>query len=185
MELLIIILVAVLAISFSLYNGIVGAHNGAQRAWADVLTYERGKTKILDAIGESASAFKAHEQYLLEKTTQLRSAVARLPQAADGSSLVDVQTATKELRSALTVTIEAYPDLKSSDLIKGQLREISEQQENVAAAIAIFNRKVELFNNSIQMLPGSLINDFLNKKSPILAFKDEAASSNFDYRPNF
>lgn len=28
------------------YNGIIRDHNRAQRAWSDVLTYERQKTKI-------------------------------------------------------------------------------------------------------------------------------------------
>lgn len=64
------------------------------------------------------------------------------------------------------------------------MREIAEQQENVGAAITIFNRNVELFNNSIQMFPGSLVNGLLNKKPAVTPFSDTEASSAFDYKPN-
>ena len=88
------------------------------------------------------------------------------------------------LLQGLKVTVEAYPELKASDVYLKVMAEISEQQEQIAAAIRIFNQNVEDFNNGIQMFPGSLVNSFLNKKSKVETFSDSQASSGFDYKPN-
>jgi LemA protein len=65
------------------------------------------------------------------------------------------------------------------------MREIAEQQENVGAAIRIFNQNVEDFNNGIEQFPNSVINNMLNKKEKLNTFRDEEAESGFEYKPNF
>ena len=65
------------------------------------------------------------------------------------------------------------------------MREIAEQQENIGAAIRIFNQNVESFNNGIEIFPNSLVNSMLNKKSKLNTFNDTEAEAGFDYKPNF
>ena len=182
----ILVVAAVLAIVVvALYNSIIGGHNRAQRAWADVLTYERQKSRILDALQQEAGSYKEYEQKVLTDITRLRSAIGELPTQADGNALVKAQAATRELLGGLRVAFEAYPDLKASQVVNNLMREITEQQENVGAAVVIFNGEVERFNNTIQMFPGSLVNNLLNKKSPVTPFSDSEASRSFEYKPNF
>ncbi|BCJ08357.1 MULTISPECIES: LemA family protein [unclassified Pseudomonas] len=168
----------------SYYNAIIGGHNRAQRAWADVLTYERQKSKVLDGLQPHVSHYQDYEHNLMSEITRLRSAIAELPSAANGTSLVAAESATRSLLNGLRVAVEAYPDLKASEVLGNFMREITEQQENVGAAIVIFNGEVERFNNSIQMLPGSMVNDMLNRKAPIAPFTDAEASGSFNYTPN-
>jgi LemA protein len=178
---------AVITIGFviALYNGIIGGYNRAQRAWADVLTYERQKTKVLDALQQQVASYQDYEQRVMADITRLRSAIAALPAEADGNALVNAEKATKALMSGLRIAVEAYPDLKASEVMNNLMREIAEQQENVGAAVVIFNREVEGFNNSIQMFPGSLVNSTMNKKNAITPFSDAEAEKGFDYKPNF
>ncbi|HFS8929305.1 TPA: LemA family protein [Pseudomonas aeruginosa] len=189
MEISVLITIAVVALvvlsTIGLYNGIIGGHNRAQRAWSDVLAFERAKTKVLEALLEQAKLFKEYESKVVETVTRLRSAISGLPKEANGDALETVERETKELLGGLRVAFEAYPDLKASEVVNSLMREISEKQDNVAASITIFNREVERFNNAIQMFPGSLVNSFLNKKTAINPFTDEAASAGFEYRPNF
>jgi LemA protein len=185
---LIVIAVAIALVALlvlGIYNGIIGGHNRAQRAWSDVLVYERQKIKVLDALQEQATGFKAHEKEILERITTLRSAITALPQNADGKALAAVEDGTKGLLGGLRVAFEAYPELKAGDVVNHLMREIVEQQENVSAAISIFNSEVERFNNSIQMFPGSIVNSSLNKKSVIRNFSDTDASKSFGYQPGF
>lgn len=179
------VIVAVIIIAgLSIYNGIIGGGNRAQRAWADVLVYERQKTKVLDQLQKVLEDFKIYESSLLEKITGLRSAIKDLPASADGNALASVESASKELMGGLRIAFEAYPELKAAEPANNMMREIAEQQENVGAAITIYNRNVELFNNSIEMFPGSVVNGLFNKKSPITPFSDTEASKGFDYTPN-
>ena len=64
------------------------------------------------------------------------------------------------------------------------MNEISEQQEQIGAALRIFNSNVETFNSYIQNFPNNLVNSVLNKEVAVSVFADSAASSGFEYRPN-
>ncbi|MGY3256966.1 LemA family protein [Pseudomonas chlororaphis] len=184
---MIILLTAILVawLLWYYYNKIVGAGNRAQRAWADVLVYERQKIKVLDALEEQASSFKIYESNVLEKVVGLRSALGRLPEAASGEALKSTQMATRELVGGLNMAFEAYPELKAAGIVSGLMKEIVEQQANIAAAVTVFNRTVEEFNNCIQMFPSSMVNTVINKKQVITPFSDKEAAASFDYKPNF
>ena len=86
---------------------------------------------------------------------------------------------------SLNVVVENYPELKADQLYLKMMHEIDEQNENVGAAITIYNRNVELFNNYIQVFPNNIINTLTLSKKAIRPFRDQAATQNFDYRPNF
>lgn len=43
--------------------------------------------------------------------------------------------------------------------------DIQEQNENVGAAISIFNRNVEVFNNQIEVFPNNIINTMTLSKN--------------------
>ncbi|MDD2054783.1 LemA family protein [Pseudomonas putida] len=181
----IIILIVVGVTALIYYNKIVRGHNRAQRAWSDVLVYERQKAKVLDALEVQASSFKEYESDVLQKVVALRSAIGRLPQDANGEALKDVESQTRGLIGGVNIAFEAYPDLKAAGIVNNLMREIVEQQENVGAAVTIFNGSVEAFNNLVQMFPGSLVNRWINKKAVITPFSDAVASAGFDYKPNF
>jgi hypothetical protein len=81
--------------------------------------------------------------------------------------------------------VENYPELKADALYSKMMDDIQEQNENVGAAITIFNRNVELFNNQIEVFPNNLINTLTLSKKAIRPFKDNLATENFDYKPIF
>ncbi|MIL09603.1 LemA family protein [Salmonella enterica subsp. enterica] len=184
MIIILVVLAAIALWALVTYNGIIGDHNRAQRAWSDVLAYERQKTKVLDALEAQASSFKQYEADVLTGITNLRSAIGRLPGEPDGQKLGAVQEGTKSLVAGLNAVFEAYPQLGSAGVVNNLMREIAKQEEDVGAAVTIFNRAVQDFNNRIQQFPGSLINSNLNKKTAINPFVDSQASASFEYKPN-
>lgn len=185
MELLLIIAVAVGVLAYVHYNKIVSAYNRVQRAWSDVLTYERQKIKVLDVLEPQVAGFQEYESQLLEKIVGLRTAITSLPSVADGDALKSVDQGTKALLGGLNLAFEAYPDLKSAGLLNNLMREVAEQESNIGGAITLFNLSVENFNNTIQLFPGSLVNQLTLKKSLITPFSDSQASAGFEYKPNF
>jgi len=168
-----------------IYNGIVGRYNAVDRAWASVLTQERQKNKIIPHVEKMVEQYKLHEASVLTEVTKLRNAISELDQGGvDAAKLALTEKHTAGLLQGLKVAVEAYPDLKASDTYLKVMAEISEQQEQVGAAIRIFNRNVEEFNNGIQMFPGSLVNAMFNHKPPINSFTDAEAQAGFAYKPN-
>jgi len=177
-------LVLAIILIIVIYNGIIGKHNAVDRAWASVLTQERQKNQIIPHVEKMVEDYKLHEASVLKEVTALRGAIAELDNGVDAGKLAKAEQSTQALMNGLKVAVEAYPELKASDTYLKVMAEISEQQEQVGAAIRIFNHNVEEFNNAIQMFPGSLVNGMLCRKTRIASFTDSQAQSGFEYKPN-
>ncbi|MCL1038512.1 LemA family protein [Shewanella corallii] len=178
------ILVVLVGTCIGLYNGIIGKHNAVDRAWASVLTQERQKNKIIPMVEQLVEQYKLHESEVLSRVTELRSAIAQMSEGVDTDKLAATERQTKQLLQGLQVTVEAYPELKASDTYLRVMAEISEQQEQVGAAIRIFNANVEDFNNAIEMFPGSMVNNMFAHKQKLKSFTDSEAQAGFEYKPN-
>ncbi|MGF1725613.1 LemA family protein [Photobacterium nomapromontoriensis] len=182
--LLLIFVIAVGWYFVTQYNAIIGKYNAVDRAWASVLNQERQKNKIIPIVEELVEQYKLHESGVLIKVTELRSAIAEMNAGVNTELLAAAEQHTRELLDGLKLTVEAYPELKASDLYLKLMAEISEQQEQIGAAIRIFNGNVEAFNNAIEMFPGSLVNSMLLDKKKVNSFTDSEAQAGFEYKPN-
>ena len=153
---------------------------------ADVTSFERQKLKTLEELAPVVEQYAGMEKGTLEKVTELRQNIMNLNiNNADVGQLQRVEALSKELMRSLNVVVENYPELKADQLYLKMMHEIDEQNENVGAAITIYNRNVELFNNYIQVFPNNIINTATTAKKPVRAFRDNSAAQSFDYRPNF
>ncbi|MDQ6958010.1 MAG: LemA family protein [Mariprofundaceae bacterium] len=169
-----------------IYNAIIGKYNRAKRAWSDVIAYERLKNDVLPQLEKMLGEYKEFESGLLKRITELRGALSSLDEGnIDASRLVEVESRSRQLMQGIKLTMENYPDLKTQHVVQQVMQEISEKNANVAAAITIFNRSVELFNDKIQYFPNSLVNAILNRKKTITPFDDTEASAGIEYQPDF
>lgn len=177
--------VLVLLMVIVIYNGIIKRMNAVARAWADVVVQERQKNNVIPALEKIATEYKEYEASIMAQVTALRSSLKRLDtHEVDLGTLAETRNKTQSLLSGLYAVAENYPALKASDLFRNLMTEITEQQENVGAAVRIFNRNVEEFNNGIETFPNSLVNGLFNKKKKLDTFSDSQAESGFEYRPN-
>lgn len=183
---LLLLIFATVVVCILIRNTIVRHHNASIRAWSDVASYERQKIKILDGLQPLVEQYSKFEKGTLEKVTELRQNILNLNvNTADISQLQRIESLNKELMQHLNVVVENYPELKANEIYLKMMNEIEEQNENVGAAITIFNRNVELFNNHIQIFPNNIINTMTLSKKAIRPFRDQTVTQNFDYRPNF
>lgn len=175
----------VLFVIFS-YNGTVKQYNAVKRAWANVNNYERQKVKILESLQPQVEQYASYEKGLMTQITELRSNIHKLDEGDPRADrLQEIETKTSEVMKGLSITMENYPDLKANTVFLNLMDEIASQNENVGAAISIFNRNVEQFNARIKMFPHNLINASLNRKHHIDEFSDSTAEENIEYQPEF
>lgn len=170
----------------SSYNGIISAFNIVKRSWADVNTYEKQKVNILDSLEPLVKQYTSSESNTLKDITALRQNIVDLgKKELDTGALAKVQQGTDQLIKGMTVTLENYPDLKANTIYLDLMSNIKSQNENVGAAISIFNRNVEIFNSKIESIPTNMINALLTKKKRVEEFKDSSAENNIEFKPNF
>lgn len=188
MGLLIFLAIFVLIIlwGISVRNNIVRYYNATRRAWSEVANFERQKVKTLETLEISLEQYTQFEKSTLEKVTELRQQILNLNiHEADISQLQYIEKLNQDLMKSLNVVVENYPELKADTLYAKMMDDIQEQNENVGAAISIFNRNVEEFNNIIQIFPNNIVNTMTLAKKAIRPFSDQVVTQNFDYRPNF
>jgi LemA protein len=184
---IVILVIATLALFYviGVYNGIINRKNAVKRAWAGVLTQERQKNKILPELEKAVQEYSEFEQGLQSKITELRSEMSKLSgDTPDAGQLKQVEQLSEKVMHGIKVTMEAYPQLRASELFNNLMHEITEQQEHIGAAIRIFNYNVEAFNNGIQNFPNNVVNGMLNKEKEVDTFTDSEASQGFEYKPN-
>lgn len=188
MELLILLVGVILILvvtGIAIYNAIVAAGNAAKRAWSDVLTQERQKANVLPDLEALVRDGKEFEESILSSIVRLREGINGLDKNGTSEQLSEIESTTKEVITGIRATIENYPDLKTHGLINKLMQEISEQQENISAALRIFNQEVEIFNNKISSFPGNIVNAYFNRKVALNEFRDSEAENSFEYKPNF
>ena len=167
-------------------NNIVRYFNATKRAWAEVANFERQKVKTLESLEQTLAQYTQFEKSTLEKVTELRQQILNLNlNSADVSQLQHIEKLNQDLMKSLNVVVENYPELKANQLYAKMMDDIQEQNENVGAAITIFNRNVEAFNNTIEIFPNNIVNTMTLAKKAIRPFSDPVVNQNFDYKPNF
>lgn len=166
------IFVVLIAWGIYIRNNIVRYFNATKRAWAEVANFERQKVKTLEALETTLNQYTQFEKSTLEQVTALRQQILSLNvDHTDIAQLQQIEKMSKELIRSLNVVVENYPELKANTLYSKMMDDIQEQNENVGAAISIFNRNVEVFNNQIEVFPNNIINTMTLSKKQFVLFE--------------
>ncbi|TXJ09472.1 MAG: LemA family protein [Acinetobacter sp.] len=184
--LILLTIIIVLVFAFiTIRNNIVKNENATKRAWSDVTTFERQKVKILDDLTPLIDRYGEFEKTTMTQISALRQNILNLKNdTQDVRQLEQIEQQTQQLLTGIHVQVEAYPELKANEIYQKLMHEITEQNENVGAAISIFNRNVEHFNNGIQIFPNNIVNNMTLNRKALKPFEDRV-QSHFDYKPNF
>lgn len=177
---------AVLVLVFVLvvvYNGIVQRQHSVDQAWADVIATQRQFEQVVPNIEALSGNYSNYESGLLQAVVKLREALVDLKVEASASATGAVMQQAGELLKSIRLSVEAYPDLKANQLVQTVMAEIARIQDNVAAAVRIFNMNVASHNAGLDVFPNNVVNAALNKQKPFEPFRDELASSRFEYSP--
>jgi len=111
-------------------------------------SYEKLKHDVLPELHKLTDDFKEFESGFIEKVTKLREAVSNLDTSViDVDALKKTEELSKSVFSSFKVTAESYPELGATSIVSDLMSQIADKNENVAA-ITIYNRGVEQFNNS-------------------------------------
>lgn len=188
MEMYIAIFIAVVVVSaiISGYNSIIGKHKSVIQSWDDVTVIERQKLKILPELQRILDSHKVHESGLLSKIADIRSSLSKMDGAdINPKQCEELSKASNELVRNLHVVSENYPELRSSESFSKMMHEIVSQEEQVGAALRVFNQNVSIFNTTIESFPTNMVNGALAKKKAVDSFKDSTVDESFSYTPNF
>lgn len=179
---IIAILLSFSFISFFIYallfnNKIVSKKNQIQRSWSDLIAFIQKKNSIIPQLENHLKEYKDFESSTLKEMVELRTNMQKIDSSIKKEDLALFEKQYANAIKDLKISVENYPDLKSSSLYQKLMSEIVEQQNDITASIIIYNSNIEDFNVMIQTFPNSIFNFlFFNEKNEVF-FNNESVDS--------
>ncbi|MDN3222707.1 LemA family protein [Pseudomonas nunensis] len=163
---LVILAILILCVLYAigLFNNLVARRNEITNAFAQVEVQLKRRYDLIPNLVATAKGYLAHERETLEAVISARNnALAGLKaaqaQPGDARNIAQLSLADGVLNSAmsrLSVTLEAYPELKASQAMQQLSEEISSTENKVTFARQVFNDAVLTYNNLKQSFPAVL-----------------------------
>lgn len=160
---IVLLLVPALLVIYAIavYNNLVARRNHFKNAFAQIEVQLKRRYDLIPNLVETAKAYLAHERDTLEAVTAARNnalaglnAVAAEPGNAQGmAQLGRAEGALSGALGRLSVSMEAYPDLKASQNMQQLSEELTSTENKVAFARQAFNDAVMHYNSYKQSFP--------------------------------
>ena len=152
--LLVIILIIIIVIAI-MYNGLVRSRNAVKNAWAGIDVWLKRREDLIPNLVRTVKGYAKHEKQLLEEITRLRIAMINSQKDIKRTAAAD-DMLNKTLKSLFAV-VENYPMLRANENFLELQKELSNTENEIAAARRIYNNNVRDYNTSVDSFPQNII----------------------------
>ncbi len=156
-----IIILAILAFVWFLYNSIIVAKLRISEALSQIDVQLKRRTDLIPNLVETVKGYAKHEKELFEKVTEERS---KLITASSTGEKAKVNNELSQTLKSIFAIAESYPDLKASQNFSELQAEVSDTENKIAYARQFYNSVVLDYNTKLKLFPNVLIAGLLNFK---------------------
>ncbi len=156
---IVLISIAVLALlvagwAVSTYNGLVALDETAKTEFAQIEVQYQRRMDLIPNLVATVKGAAGFEQSTLIAVTDARSAWAK---AGNTNEKVAAANQFNSALSRLLVTVESYPNIKSTEAFMRLNDELSGTENRIQFARQKYNEAVRAYNMKIRFFPGSLV----------------------------
>jgi LemA protein len=153
--LIVLIVVAVILLYLiGAYNRFVVLKNRIANAWAQIDVQLKRRYDLIPNLIETVKGYAKHEKKVFTEVTAARTALMNattLPEKAKANNQLS-----STLKSLFAVA-EEYPKLQANQNFMMLQEELSGTESKIAYARQAYNDSVLMYNNGIQVFPGSVV----------------------------
>jgi LemA protein len=163
---IILAIVGILALwAISVRNGLATAETGINGKWGDVEGQYQRKKNLYDNVIATIKGSAKNEDTTLIKITQMRSKIPNNIDAANPQALAEANRQFDQLRSAINISVEAYPTLQTTAAFRDFQAQIEGTENRVTTAIRDWNQAVTEYNNKIVRFPNNILASIFGYKA--------------------
>jgi LemA protein len=153
----IIVIVVIIVLALVLvgaYNGMVRARNKVDEAWSGIDVQLKRRHDLIPNLVETVKGYAAHERETFQAVTDAR---ARAMSASGPAQAGAAEGFLSQALGRLFAVAEAYPQLRATENFQQLQAELTNTEDQIAAARRIYNGNVQAYNTKIQVFPNSVI----------------------------
>lgn len=179
------VITIVIVLGVGVYNRIVGGDEGVTAAWSEVINQYQRRTDLIPNLVSTVKGSAANEKDILNSVVNARAkatAIQVTPETLnDPAAFQKFSQAQDQLGSALSkllVTVERYPEVKSTQLYKDLLSQLEGTENRITVARKRYVEAVKSYNLSVRKFPGNLFAGSMGYKvKPNFSVNNEAEIS--------
>jgi LemA protein len=154
---IIIGVVVVLLIMFlTIYNGLVRRRNQVKNSWAQIDVQLKRRHDLIPNLVETAKGYMKHERETLEAVTNARNLAQQVSSAGAGER-AKAEGELSSVLSRLLAVVENYPDLKANQNFLALQEELASTENKISFSRQYYNDSVLKYNNQTQMFPSNIV----------------------------
>lgn len=148
-----IVVILVIAV-FSIYNNLVTLRQRVKNAWSQIDVQLQRRFDLIPNLVESVKGYMTHEQDVLTKVTELRTAWAGATSVAEKADLDNQLSGA--LKTIMAVS-ENYPDLKANQNFMSLQEELKNTENKISFSRQFYNDTVTKYNTKLEVVPSNII----------------------------
>jgi LemA protein len=162
------VIVVLLLMLRSGYNGLVGSREGVNTAWANVEAQYQRRSDLIPNLVATVKGVAEFEKSTLTAVIEARAKATSVrvdPNNMTPEKLQEFQQAQNQVGSALSrllVVSENYPQLRATESFKELQAQLEGTENRINEARRQFNAAAQEYNTSRAMFPRNLIANFFN-----------------------
>jgi LemA protein len=160
---IVIVIVAILvvgvifvALYYGTYNNLVNLDETVNEKWSQVEQELQRRYDLIPNVVNSAKLYINYEGSVLQNVTELRSQWASAMQSGDLDSINDATTQLDAEVTNLVVEVEAYPDLKASQVVQDLITELEGTENRISTERMRYNEAVGDYNRARRVFPANM-----------------------------
>lgn len=153
---ILIIIVLLIAIYITIYNGLQKSRVYAEEAWSQIDVQLKRRNDLIPNLVETTKGYAKHEKSTLEGVVQLRNQLVNLPKGDHEEAMKLSNQITDSLKSIFALA-EAYPDLKANQNFLKLQEELTNTENKIAYSRQLYNSTVASYDQKLLTFPSNLI----------------------------
>ena len=168
-----VIIIAIIILVISIYNGLVTSRQKVNNAWSQIDVQLQRRFDLIPNLVNTVKGYMKHEEDTFNKIAELRTSWANTNSVAKKAELDNELSST--LKTIMAVS-ENYPELKANENFAQLQEELQNTENKISYSRQFYNDSVTIYNTKLEVFPSNLVAS-LFKFQPAELFKadnDEA-----------
>ena len=151
------LIVIVVAVYISMYNGLQRAKVNTDESWSQIDVQLKRRNDLIPNLVETTKGYAKHERETLSKVVELRNQMVALPADVDPQKKMELSNQLTDSLKSIFALAENYPDLKASQNFTQLQEELTNTENKSAYSRQLFNSSAAVYNQKLLTFPSNVV----------------------------